>query len=1006
MERIFDVFLFDIKEYGLLSDKTKYRVLDKIRDLLGKYPYGNFERIFSPAGDGYYVAIPSSDSSHLVLLNLAAYLIREMEEVEMRFVITTGPIMIKRDINNRFTFDGKTKIEANRILSDIKAGNIILLSRSFYEKHFGGKEIELIELPDKCKLITHKFVKINDKHNLEHSAFCVSYICNGVPYGLDIDDIVDGRSVIREDLIDHDSFKLILESAHKNSNIEKIIQQESKNPKFSYSYYKVDITDSSREFYLFVKNDSNKLQLIENFLNKNKYVYPLNICSNKKDKSNATNEFWKKDFLSKFSDRLEGKFKKPRFYYIDELIWKRIVPNNLKEKECYSKEIAYISPAYTITGHSGNKVIDVETYIINWIRSYYGPMLIVYGLGGIGKTTLLKIVADNLQNILPEKKLIFFIEGEKLVEKLNKIDTIDQISISTVSDLLKVYYSTLREINDKGVSFIEEQSIDLVLSSGSIIIIIDGLDEIASALKSGFNLNQFLNNIFSIDKLLNNCKIILSTRKYYWENELSKIDGEIKKIFNTLSIEGFKNEMVLEYFEKRFDGDIKKIKEAMELLQSFSKTKLEYYIPFVAYIVYDLVARQEAKIPLKLLSSKYLNAKYEYDAIIMSVCAREQTRKKLKMSIDDFVEFFKEIIFSYKGLMSFNDFDEYISQILSSASENPNSIKVGLLDNLFINKTDTGIKISFDFIQDHLVAALTSYLIINNIKSESIYNKLAKYSDGRSDQLKEIKKRLARHSVGINRSDIILENYIKNILRELDDISNLEKRRSDIEKTISFLTYLAFKVFSNDYYKSKKDRMELLKRIYGKEIRELHIYGDFYKIDFRGIVVRNSSFVNYKNFFGSDFDELTKFIDTKFLEMPTPKKTKKCKLTEFNFDTSCSIPENLRYFLISSSKSKNIYEEALNKDIYNLLKTFYFGGKLIGKKIEHLHFSTSSVIDSKTLIEDLLDLGVITNKFGKEPYCWGINKEFSEAVWHFIFDNYRDIKMESIIDSLFEKYLK
>ena len=1003
MEKINDILLFDVVEYGFLSDKIKWQIQEKIRQIVKKFKFGNVTPVYQLTGDGYYIGIETSEESHIYLLNLIATLIKNLEEIEIRFVLHTGNVKILKDINNGITFTGRPLEEANRIIDSLKVGNMILASKSFYNQHIGGVLVPIFDLPEKNKIITHKAIEVIDKHKDKHIAYSITYTRSGIEYGFEFSNYMVKSGEFREDLIDHISFQRILEFAFRNCKIETLGKYDIKKPLIGYSYYRVKISDFSTEHFLFMKNSSNKIQLIEHFFSNNKHHKNLTICVNKKGKDKKIIEFWKSDFISKFVEAKKIKENDFNFYYLDDFIWDKCIPSNLKTRQVFSKEKDFISPAYTFSiteNENRDRILDAEIYLLNWINRSFGPIAVTYGNGGIGKTTLLKNVADKLQNDEQSKKFVFFIEGDSLAKGINQVVDKSQIKVDSLKSLIR--YSLLSLTNSQVLNFFnDEELLELLVSSGTVVVIIDGLDEISAALKQDFDLNAFLTDILSIDQILNNLKIVISTRKTFWLNELSKVNDEVCNYFHLIQINGFTKIMLNEYFLKKFNDDEEDVKNAIALLNQFTKSKTIFYIPFVALVVSELIKKNSKNIKLSKAKSDYLDTNNEFDVIVINVLEREEIRQMLNMSIDDFLDLFKEIVIDYNNKMPFTFFEYYISHALPAASTSTESACRSLLDNVFIRRDGDFITISYDFIYSHIKAAFVVYFIKKKLITEHFFKSLADDCFPRDDFIAEISDRIKN----LDNHREIFKEFFQAIIKGKRKFQTDHVLLVSIEKTISFLLYLSSKIFTEKFVLGKEERIDVVKELYNNNISEMHIYGNYYTLDFSSITVRNSTFVGFNNIIKSKFDKNTRFIDCRLnnilLENGVIQNTSLCPE---NFDITCKIDENIREFINSSKNTIDNAQEAIKKDLINLLRSFFDGGRVLGKKLRHLSFQTNCNIDSKKLIKELKNKGLITDKYMNPPYNWGIEKGYIESAQQLVFNNFADNMIEEFINYLFNKY--
>lgn len=251
----------------------------------------------------------------------------------------------------------------------------------------------------------------------------------------------------------------------------ELSKYNSKSPIIYYSYLELFFTEKSSERFLFIRNNCSKQRTLERFFANNTSEFPLNICVNKKKSLSAYNDSWKKDFLRKFTALGKGS-QLPDFYFIDELLWEKAVPEKIKQPGHYSTEKDYINPSYSLSisfeAQHSQKIIPIESYLTNWIENGFLPICVILGSGGIGKTTILKHISDNLQNDDSVKKSIFLLEGDKLAEQIARMDDRNLMKIETVADLLKFYYISVSKESTPHLYF-DQEVINLLVSNPAIL---------------------------------------------------------------------------------------------------------------------------------------------------------------------------------------------------------------------------------------------------------------------------------------------------------------------------------------------------------------------------------------------------------------------------------------------------------------------------------------------------------------------------------------------------------
>ena len=785
-----------------------------------------------------------------------------------------------------------------------------------------------------------------------------------------------------EDEMEHIHFERILRQIYPNVEISNLLNPISKNEKeiiIVYSFFNISDPFGMNMNFLFLSNRINRPQTInhieKSLKEKGLKSLPKNttIVISKKYYTKTLNQRWKtglENLIKKLNYGDEVKF-----FYLDDLLSMTLLKRDLKEKNSVFGDF-FIEPTYETLENEENKNSAINL-LSNWTNKEI-PLSVVLGEGGIGKTLLLKNFINTI-NKDETSKIALYIDANSIASKF--LDSIDDVrnDLSNFSNLLKLYYTDIVKNEQTEILRTDNKLIDILVSSGNLIVIIDGLDEIASTLKEKFRLEEFINSIFEINKILGYTKIIISSRTTYWKSNFKE-----NRSLNLVTIKGFSEENVKEYFTKFFKGnDDVKYSLAMKELQESPFKDNGYYWPFPVYLIADEINSDNYEKFNKDIQSQYIeNKNNKNEFLIARMLMRDKKRHKLSIEIDEFLDIFSEIIFEHNGVMHKNNMQDYIETMLPESS-----LSLEILDhNPLLRRNGDNYEI-IDFLSDSFILIF----LINSIKLNDFSIKKAKifarYYNGENKLIKIIKAKSTASNI---------EKYLKMILVEYQ--KNDENKRI-LENAISTLLYILFESSKEDIEEKTKIISKIFHSEYG--ISNLFIIGKFYPLNFENKRVYNSKFKNYIGFMNSKINKDTRFIGCEILFDKVPEK-KKQDLTDETFDT-CILSDNLN-LLLKTKDTREVHKEKIKRDILILVRNFFKRGRHEHQAEADVSFDTRSSIKFKRLLKSFKDYGImIVDNNRTAPYILAISEDFMGSISQVVHNDYFDNRLDSFINKLLEE---
>jgi len=393
--------------------------------------------------------------------------------------------------------------------------------------------------------------------------------------------------------------------------VTEITKEKDTKNRIYYEYVEVKVTDKIKVGYLFLANPNNisQVQTIKHFYNKYSGKYSsLYVCSPKvKSEKTGKDDYRLKNIKEKFYDVASYEdFKNVEFVYVDDLVWDHCLGSEVEilsydideEKYFIDQKIDVLRPNNDISNIFS---LDYFKEVLSE-KHINKPIIAVFGGAGVGKTTL----CDQLVNLIDsyDKKKSIYISSSDITSSLGDLE------IKSISDL---YRLSNAENIDENRNLLDPSNLEINISCGNIIVVIDGLDEIESKLKERFSFNDFISNSISLNESYQNCTIIITSRDYY------KNQYENNPYIEILSLYGFNHQLSSIYFSKRLPKELqsKAIGQLNELQISHGK----FYAPIALSLVCDIIESENEIESLNILpsSSKYFSANHTLDRLIVKL---------------------------------------------------------------------------------------------------------------------------------------------------------------------------------------------------------------------------------------------------------------------------------------------------------------------------------------------------------------------------------------------------
>lgn len=601
-----------------------------------------------------------------------------------------------------------------------------------------------------------------------------------------------------------------------------------------------------------------------------------------------------KEFTSKFPELL------CIFEFIEDYIWDRCLPETAKEITNLPEAPYFIDQNLHSQSPSILSLDFVESLIKNKLREKK-PIYVIFGDGGAGKTTFceqtLQLVSKHQSRGVKKKAIL-----------ISSFDIPEELPAGTIVDSLPALYSLVEDLE------IDSNSLGLNISSGNILIIIDGLDEIQSKLKERFSLEKFIESVKELNDTYRNCSVILTSR------EINKSAFEIDDV-NIFYIKGFDQTLIDKYLFKRFPGDsAKQTLTAKEIIAGLGNDA--QVTPLILRLACELASEPSRAIPLHQ-KSIYLKLSEPLDKVVYRLMEREIGKQSLGITTcDQYFTILSDIIFQHAGQVTPAELYDLISLAAAGTGVGVSEETAkNYYTSTLLSRNNDRLGIKYDTVEFLIRARYLTY-IINNRNKESDQNIKREFAQScyRGGPLvKEICKYKSPDS-----------QYEQALLRELSEAGRAPSNLID-RKLSSALLYIYFEGSNLSRAENSERILQLFGRQNGQELRSLAFFGEFYPFDFSHFTVREGFFDNYTALSKSAIPENELIFKACQFHNIDNKYFGKGLISSGNFDSDCVLCQGLLDAIEISAENKEKRTDYVVSDLKKVFRVGFISGSFVWK---------------------------------------------------------------------------
>ncbi len=566
------------------------------------------------------------------------------------------------------------------------------------------------------------------------------------------------------------------------------------------------------------------------------------------------------------------------------------------------------------------------------------PLSLLVASGGAGKTTLLRSLCAAINESGHSR--VMLIEADAL-KKLSK-DQLRRSHVSSLFELCELHAMALATAGALPLRIPASKSVfDLLLISGSLLILIDGIDELLSMMSSSFELLPFVESIKALNAELGQTRVFLAGREDTVGTTVSSLRKHGVPIYN---LKGFTSNEVEQYVRKRFvkrspderRDIVKRVQETLKAVSTatYDDTVLPFFVDVLCELeeevgANDMRLKVEGAVGERMAEAGYPHNVRAVDLLVFAIIDRERERQVWKPSVSDLVDVLKDFSSTHFGTAKVNQFTEVVDTYLDASATNSSVTEI-FCKNPLLQISDDVVKYRYDFLQSYFLALwLIEKLERRSTASPNFIKHFARLATGQGAVFED----LSRFYAAKHKQEV--QELLTSIYATFKAIALSDKTEPDVAESAKSACSSILQLFAATAGKglNRNGFSAAIFSIVGDEIvggrtltKGLFISGDFPMLQFVDREFWNCRFLGYDSFIKCRFSN-TKFYYTSLIAIHDDNRSPTMNLEIFDL-ASCDLGE-----MVTSLGGNGLSGDSLLtiEEIKKFFRYFFVGGSFVAK---------------------------------------------------------------------------